>query len=119
MGEMMTMEKEDTLPEEKFRKKMANMPIAAGCAILRTAVTLYVLLRKPETPLWAKAFIIAALTYWILPIDTIPDLIIGIGYTDDLAVMSLALSQLQAFQNEAIRKEVSQQLPKLCQEKVS
>ena len=112
----MTMKKDDPVSEEKFRNKMAKMPIAAGCTILRTAITLYVLLRKPDTPLWVKTIIIAALTYWILPFDAIPDPIIGIGYTDDLAVMTLALTQLHAFQNESIKSEVNQLMPKSCQE---
>lgn len=115
----MTSKNEDIISERKFRKKMAQMPKTAGCAILRVAVTLYVLLRTPGTPLWAKAIIIAALTYWILPLDTIPDPIIGIGYTDDLAVMTLALTQLHAFQNESVRNDVNKHLPKLCQEPIS
>ena len=43
-----------------------------------------------------KAYIIGALGYFILPIDLIPDGILPvIGFTDDIAVMTLVISMIK------------------------
>jgi uncharacterized membrane protein YkvA (DUF1232 family) len=38
-----------------------------------------------------KGILIAALAYFVLPFDAIPDFIAGFGFTDDAAVLALAL----------------------------
>ena len=42
-----------------------------------------------------KAYIVGALGYFILPIDLVPDLIAGLGYTDDLAVIAILMKHLK------------------------
>ena len=44
-----------------------------------------------QSPLWAKTVIIGALGYLICPIDAIPDIIPGVGFTDDLVIMTLLI----------------------------
>lgn len=46
----------------------------------------------PHVPLLYKLIPVAALLYFISPIDLIPDLIIGPGQLDDAAVILFALS---------------------------
>ena len=58
-----------------------------GRKLLASALTLYFCLRDAETPAWAKSVIIGALGYLILPLDLVPDAILGVGYTDDLGVL--------------------------------
>ncbi len=82
--------------------------------MLRAAFTLYVLLKDSSTPLWAKTAIIGALGYLICPLDAIPDLIPGIGFADDLAIMALLISQLYGYLNDTIRKKVDSMLPERC-----
>ncbi|WP_412535186.1 YkvA family protein [Mesorhizobium sp. BAC0120] len=48
-----------------------------------------------ETPLRAKGILLAALGYFILPIDAIPDMMVGIGFTDDIAVLTAALAAIR------------------------
>jgi uncharacterized membrane protein YkvA (DUF1232 family) len=45
----------------------------------------------PKTPLQAKAVLMGALAYFILPVDVIPDFIAGFGFTDDAAVLYAAI----------------------------
>src|SRR4051794_33670118 len=45
----------------------------------------------PKTPLQAKAVLMAALAYFVLPIDVIPDFIAGFGFTDDATVLYAAI----------------------------
>ena len=104
----------DSFSDEKLWDKITRMPETAGCSVLRAAYTLYALLRESSTPLWAKTTIIGALGYLICPIDAIPDIIPVVGFTDDLAVMTLVVSQLCAYMNDDIRKKVDFMLPERC-----
>jgi len=67
-----------------------------GRELLEEAITLYHCLRDPDTPAWARAVIVGALGYFVLPIDAIPDFLPGIGFTDDLGVF-LAATTCVAF----------------------
>jgi len=104
----------DSFTDEGFWNKITRMPGDAGCAVLRAACTLYVLLRESSTPVWAKTAIIGALGYFIFPLDAIPDILPGIGYADDLAMMTLLLGQLYAFINQDIKDQVESMLPERC-----
>jgi uncharacterized membrane protein YkvA (DUF1232 family) len=46
----------------------------------------------PATPVKVKATLFGALAYFVLPFDLIPDVILGLGFTDDLAVMVTAVT---------------------------
>lgn len=52
----------------------------------REAVAAWYCATDPATPKRVKAILIGALAYFILPTDVIPDMILGLGYTDDAAV---------------------------------
>ncbi|HTH18070.1 MAG TPA: YkvA family protein [Magnetospirillum sp.] len=45
----------------------------------------------PATPTRVKAILFGAIAYFILPFDAIPDFVVGLGYTDDLAVLTAAV----------------------------
>ncbi len=70
----------------KLRQAAPHIPFA------REAVALYYCSVDPQTPATAKALMMAALAYFVLPTDLIPDFIPGIGYTDDAAVIAAALA---------------------------
>ena len=44
------------------------------------------------TPWSSKGILLAALAYFVLPIDALPDIIPGLGFTDDAAVIAAALA---------------------------
>ncbi|MFH2057930.1 MAG: YkvA family protein [Pseudomonadota bacterium] len=101
--------------DENFWNKITKMPETAGCSVLRAAFTLYVLLREASTPLWAKTVIVGVLGYLICPVDAIPDIIPGVGFTDDLVIMTLLIGQLYAYINNDVRKKIDSMLPERCQ----
>jgi len=105
-----------TISEKDFLAKIVGVPQKAGCAIIRSAVTLFVLMKSSTIPSWAKVSIIGALAYFISPIDVIPDFLPG-GFIDDLAVMALLLDQLDVHIDTATLEEVEQQLPRYCRKK--
>ena len=51
----------------------------------------------PKTPLQAKAVLMGALAYFILPVDVIPDFIAGFGFTDDAAVLYAAIRSVAKY----------------------
>ncbi|MBX3583394.1 MAG: DUF1232 domain-containing protein [Rhizobiaceae bacterium] len=56
-----------------------------------------------KTPLRTKAILLAALGYFVLPTDTIPDFILGLGFTDDMAVLTAAITAVRAHMTPAHR----------------
>jgi len=73
----------------------AKLTESAGKITFATQATaMYYALRDSKTPLKVKALLGAALAYFIMPVDLIPDWIVGIGFTDDLAVVMMVLRQL-------------------------
>jgi len=58
----------------------------------REAVALYFCARDPDTPAGAKAMMMAALAYFVMPMDAVPDVLAGVGYTDDAAVIATVLA---------------------------
>lgn len=48
----------------------------------------------PATPRRVKAVLLGALAYFVLPADMVPDLIVGLGFTDDATVLATALAMV-------------------------
>lgn len=54
----------------------------------KDAVAMYFCMIDSRTPLHAKGVIASALAYFLSPVDAIPDVIAGIGFTDDVGVIA-------------------------------
>lgn len=52
----------------------------------------WVCTRDPATPRRVKLTLLAALGYFVLPLDAIPDVMPLLGFTDDAAVIAAALA---------------------------
>lgn len=70
----------------KLRRVVRHIPFAED------AVALYFCAMDRDTPAATKAMLLAALAYFVLPLDFIPDVIPLLGYTDDAAVIAAALA---------------------------
>lgn len=57
-------------------------------------LALYRYMKDPFVKWYRKAIVVAALVYFIVPIDTIPDLTPFFGYLDDLGVITALLKYL-------------------------
>lgn len=49
----------------------------------------------PATPVKVKGTLLAALAYFILPFDVIPDFLLVLGFTDDVAVLMAAMAMVK------------------------
>ncbi|HYC97473.1 YkvA family protein [Brevundimonas sp.] len=74
----------------KIRRTAARIPFAGQ------ALSVWFAARDPQTPAAAKGIMLGALAYFVLPIDAIPDIFAGIGFTDDAAVIGALIATLGA-----------------------
>lgn len=49
----------------------------------------------PGTPLRVRGILLAALGYFVMPFDTIPDMFAIVGFTDDIAVLTTAIALIR------------------------
>lgn len=73
-----------------FRKKLVR--VAAKIPFAGDALALYFAARDPLTPKKTKGLMLAALGYFVLPMDVIPDVFAGVGFTDDAAVIAAVIT---------------------------
>ena len=64
----------------------------------------------PKTPLQAKAVLMAALAYFVMPVDVIPDFIAGFGFTDDATVLYAAIRSVAKHIRPEHRERAKQML---------
>ena len=74
----------------KAKRYLKQLPLA------RETVAMYFCMLDARTPLWVKATVAAALAYFILPADAIPDFIPLAGLGDDAGVLTAALTAVTA-----------------------
>lgn len=69
---------------------------AAGkVPFMEELVASYYCALDPDTPNRVRAILLAALAYFVLPLDSIPDFIIGFGFTDDMAVLGAVIASIR------------------------
>jgi uncharacterized membrane protein YkvA (DUF1232 family) len=59
-------------------------------------VATYYCALDPATPLRVRGMLLATLAYFILPMDIIPDIFLGLGYADDAALLTAVLGMVAA-----------------------
>ena len=91
----------------KMRRTAARIPFA------QQAATAWYAAQDPKTPLAAKGLILGALAYFVMPVDAIPDVFVGIGFTDDAAVIAAVLATLGAHLKPRHHDQAAQALKRL------
>ena len=92
--------------DEGFWKVMKKC--AAKIPGAKRVLVLFYVMKDKNTPVWAKALIVAALGYVICPVDLIPDVVPFAGWTDDAGVIGSTLVAVRAF-IESVHEEMAQQ----------
>lgn len=69
-----------------------------------------------ETPMRVRGMLLAAIAYFILPFDLIPDIIAGLGFADDAALLTAVLALVSAHitptHRAAAARALDKELPK-------
>src|ERR1051325_856556 len=75
--------------EQGFWRKLLRL--AGKLPFAEDLAAAYFCATDTATPTRVRALLIAALAYFVTPIDLIPDFVAGLGYTDDPAVLAAAI----------------------------
>jgi len=96
--------------EKKFWRKIRRYSKKAGVQVIYAVLLLYYMMQSKEVPISAKAGIAAALAYFVVPTDLIPDIAVMIGYSDDIAVILYTLSKVVDYITPEIREKAKEKL---------
>ena len=86
----LNVEKDRKRTKRKFIPKLLR--VAGRLPFADDLAAAYYAAMDPHTPRKAKAVLFAALGYFVVPTDMLPDVIAGLGFTDDATVLATALS---------------------------
>lgn len=93
---------------EGFWRKMAR--VAGRIPFAEDAAAAWFCARDPATPLRVKATLLAALAYFVLPADVVPDFIAAFGFTDDATVLMAAIGLVSSHMKPAHRADARKAL---------
>lgn len=91
----------------KLKRNLARIPLADQ------VVAAYYAAFDPATPIRTKAILLAALAYFILPFDVVPDFVLGFGFTDDMTVLLTAFGLIRTHVSDAHRQRAKETVEKL------
>lgn len=92
---------EDEQKQTIRQKLMATARKAARqVPFIEDVIAGYFCALDPGTPTKVRATVFAALAYFVLPIDTIPDFLIGVGFGDDATVLMAAIAMVRSHMRE-------------------
>jgi uncharacterized membrane protein YkvA (DUF1232 family) len=94
----------------KLKRVLARVPFAED------AVAAWFCAFDPRTPLRVRGILLAALAYFVLPFDAVPDMILGLGFTDDLTVLMTAVALIGAHLRPEHRRQAQQALERMRHE---
>jgi len=75
---------------KKLKRVLSRVPFAEDL------IAAYYCAMDSETPTKVRATLLGALAYFILPLDFIPDIILGVGFTDDAAILAAAIATVSS-----------------------
>ncbi len=89
-------------PEEEQRRSLREKLVrttrkaARQIPFMEDVVAGYYCALDPATPTKVRAAALAALAYFVLPIDVIPDFLLGVGFGDDAAILMTTISMIRS-----------------------
>ena len=82
----------------------------AGRALAQPALECLELLLDADTPPQVRLTVMAALTYLLMPMDLLPDLLPAVGFSDDLVALTTLLGTCWRHRTPAIRQRAQRRL---------
>ena len=96
--------------EAGFWQKLNTFARIAGHTLVKQSLQLYYAAESKDTPKWAKGVVMGALAYFVSPIDAVPDVIPGIGFTDDWGVLIGAVATIAAHITGKEKKKAAEKM---------
>lgn len=87
-----------------FRKALRYIPFSTEL------VAGYYCALDSKTPFHVRATLLAALAYFVLPLDVVPDFIFGLGFSDDITVLAATLMRLRGYITDEHRADAKNAL---------
>ena len=82
-------------PDEKtFWRKIKRSAKRAGEEMAVMCIKSWLAVADSNTSVRHKAILGGALAYFVLPTDMVPDMMAGVGFTDDMAALTLAANSV-------------------------
>ena len=91
----------------KFKSFAGRLPFAEDVAAA------YFCAVDTNTPMRVRGTLLAALAYFILPLDAVPDIFAFVGFTDDIAVLTAAFTLMRGSINDEHREQARDAIAKL------
>ena len=86
--------------------------VRAGRTIAQPALEAFEMLIDASTPTQVRMTMLAALTYLIMPMDLVPDLVPVAGFSDDLVALTAVISLWSSYITPEIRNKARRKLDK-------
>ncbi len=99
--------------EKKLFKKLKSVAGTLSANMLYYILVLFYLISDKNVPFKTRMIFVAALGYLILPTDMISDFIPGLGFTDDAALITFAVTQASNYVTPEIQEKAITMLEKL------
>lgn len=96
--------------EEGLWNKITGNVKKVGANLLYEVLQLFYVAQNPNVPMRIRAAVVAPLGYFISPVDLIPDLTPVVGYSDDAAVIAMAIAFAHAYIDDEIRQKSKDKL---------
>lgn len=105
--------------DKEFFKSIYKCAKKAGIKIIYYALILYFTLQDGNVPAKAKSVIMSTLGYLFLPFDMIPDLMLGIGFADNLMALIAALATTIMYVTPEIKAKAKKKVKDIFGNKVA
>ncbi len=99
--------------EDDFWAKMSRVVGVVGQEVLERVLRLYYTATSPATPRRAKMMAYGALAYFVLPFDIVPDFIFGVGYGDDITILTTTIMTLSKHITPEIKEKATKTMANL------
>ncbi len=83
---------------QKLEAKLKTIPTVGSelgsIPLMLSLIRSYLAKEYTKVPAASLAIIVAALIYFVAPFDIVPDILVGLGFVDDAAIIGLCLSSV-------------------------
>ena len=103
-------ERDERIVRDGFWRKTKR--VAAGLPFAEDLLSAYYCAFDRQTPLKVRAVLLAALAYFVVPLDIAPDMLPLLGFADDAAVLATAIKlvveSIRPEHREAARRKIQE-----------